>query len=26
VVDTGVARRSRYEPRTGTTRVQIEGI
>ncbi len=26
VVDTGVARLSRYEPRTGTTRLQIEGI
>ncbi len=26
VVDTGVARLSRYDPRTGTTRLQIEGI
>ena len=26
VVDTGVARLSRYEPRSGTTRLQIEGI
>jgi ATP-dependent helicase HrpA len=26
VVDTGLARLSRYDPRTGTTRLQIEGI
>lgn len=26
VVDTGVARLSRYDPRSGTTRLQIEGI
>jgi len=26
VVDTGVARLSRYEPRSGTTRLQVEGI
>ncbi|HMA96321.1 MAG TPA: ATP-dependent RNA helicase HrpA, partial [Polyangiaceae bacterium] len=26
VVDTGVARLSRYDPKTGTTRLQIEGI
>jgi ATP-dependent helicase HrpA len=26
VIDTGVARLSRYDPRTGTTRLQIEGI
>lgn len=26
VIDTGVARLSRYEPRSGTTRLQIEGI
>ncbi|MDX2054814.1 MAG: ATP-dependent RNA helicase HrpA [Polyangiaceae bacterium] len=26
VVDTGVARLSRYEPRTGITRLQVEGI
>ncbi|MFZ5891790.1 MAG: ATP-dependent RNA helicase HrpA [Myxococcota bacterium] len=26
VVDSGLARLSRYEPRTGTTRLQIEGI
>jgi len=26
VIDTGTARLSRYEPRTGTTRLQVEGI
>ena len=26
VIDTGVARLSRYDPKTGTTRLQIEGI
>src|SRR6201999_4664464 len=26
VIDTGLARLARYDPRTGTTRLQIEGI